>query len=159
MRTSPRLTLGPVYFLWEGAKWRDFYFKIADEAPVDRVVIGETVCSKRMHFMEPYVADVVDRLTSSGKEVVLSSLASVTLDREAQLVRSLSQQDEYVVEANDISALHLLAGQATYHRAAGQCLQRRDRTLAGRPRRNEHLSAAGTAFKVGFRYPVCPSRR
>ncbi len=110
MRTSTRLTLGPLYFLWDEAKWRDFYFRIADEAQIDRVVIGETVCSKRMHFMEPHVVDVIERLTSSGKEVVLSSLALVTLDREAQLVRSLAQQEEYVVEANDLSALHLLAG-------------------------------------------------
>ena len=110
MRTRTRLTLGPLYFLWGEAKWRDFYLRIADEAPVDRVVIGETVCSKRMHFIEPYLAEVIERLISAGKEVVLSTLALVTLDREAQLVRSLAEQDDFVVEANDLSALHLLAG-------------------------------------------------
>lgn len=41
--TSPRLslTLGPVLFLWDEDRWRDFYFQIADEADVDTVVIGE----------------------------------------------------------------------------------------------------------------------
>jgi O2-independent ubiquinone biosynthesis protein UbiV len=110
MRTRTRLTIGPLYFLWEEAKWRDFYLRIADEAPVDRVVIGETVCSKRMHFIEPHLAEVIERLISAGKEVVLSTLALVTLDREVQMVRSLAEQDDFVVEANDLSALHLLAG-------------------------------------------------
>ena len=110
MRSNPRLTLGPLYFLWEGGKWRDFYLRIADEAPVDRVIIGETICSKRMHFMEPYAADVIDRLTSAGKEVILSTLALVTLERESQLVRSLARQDDYAVEANDLSALQCLNG-------------------------------------------------
>lgn len=112
MRRNPRLTLGPLYFLWEAEKWRDFYLRIADEAPVDRVIIGETVCSKRMHFMEPHAADVIDRLTSAGKEVILSTLALVTLERESQLVRGLARQDDYTVEANDLSALHCLSGKA-----------------------------------------------
>lgn len=112
MVAETRLTLGPIYFLWEGAKWRDFYLRIADEAPVDRVVIGETVCSKRMHFMEPYLAEVIERLSAAGKEIVLSTLALVTLDREAQFVRSMAQQDDFIVEANDLSGLHLLSGKA-----------------------------------------------
>ena len=29
------LTLGPVLFNWEPERWRDFYFRIADEAPVE----------------------------------------------------------------------------------------------------------------------------
>ena len=42
---KPALSLGPVYFLWDGPKWRDFYFRIADEAPVEHVTLGETVWS------------------------------------------------------------------------------------------------------------------
>ncbi len=69
---KPSLSLGPIYYLWDGPKWRDFYFRIADEAPVTHVV-----------------ADVVDRLEAAGKRVTLSSLAMVTLERESQHVRSL----------------------------------------------------------------------
>lgn len=29
---TPSLSMGPVLFLWDGPKWRDFYFRIADEA-------------------------------------------------------------------------------------------------------------------------------
>ena len=32
---ASELTLGPVLFNWEPERWRDFYFRIADEAPVD----------------------------------------------------------------------------------------------------------------------------
>ncbi len=104
------LTLGPVLYLWDETKWRDFYFRVADEAEVDRVVIGETVCSKRFHFTEPYIGSVVERLAAAGKEVVYSTLAMVTLERESQHVRKRIQTADHLVEASDLSALNLLNG-------------------------------------------------
>jgi collagenase-like PrtC family protease len=50
-----RLTLGPLLFNWPAERWRDFYARIADEAPVDRVVLGEVVCSKRQPFHEALI--------------------------------------------------------------------------------------------------------
>ena len=76
------LTLGPVLFNWEPAAWRDFYFRIADEAPVDTVAVGEIVCSKRLPLYAEHLPAVLDRLASAGKTVLLSSLILVTLDRE-----------------------------------------------------------------------------
>jgi O2-independent ubiquinone biosynthesis protein UbiV len=105
-----QLGLGPVLYLWEGATWRDFYFRIADEAPIEVVTLGEVVCSKRQHFLDPHFAAVVERLQRGGKKVVLASLAMVTLEREAQLTRRLCSRSELWVEANDLSALGLLAG-------------------------------------------------
>lgn len=110
--TPLTLTLGPVLYLWDGPKWRDFYFRMADEAPVDHVVIGEAVCSKRLHFIEPHVAEVIERLERAGKSVSLASLALVTLERESQLVRGLVRDAIHPIEANDLSALGLLAGKA-----------------------------------------------
>ncbi|QRM57157.1 U32 family peptidase [Sinorhizobium sp. BG8] len=107
---KPALSLGPVYFLWEGLKWRDFYFRIADEAAVEHVTLGETVCSKRQHFSEPYIAEVVERLEAAGKQVALSSLAMVTLPRESRHVRDLITDSIHPIEANDLSALGLLKG-------------------------------------------------
>ncbi len=107
---TPSLTMGPVYYLWDGPKWRDFHFRIADEAPVERVVIGETVCSKRQHFIEPHLAEVTERLEAAGKTVVLSTLALVTLERESRKVRDMVAESEYPIEANDLSALGLLNG-------------------------------------------------
>ena len=44
---TPRaaLTLGPVLFNWSAERKRDFYFRMADDAPVDVVYVGEVVCS------------------------------------------------------------------------------------------------------------------
>ncbi|ASY68338.1 ubiquinone anaerobic biosynthesis protein UbiV [Sinorhizobium fredii] len=106
----PTLSLGPVLYLWEGDKWRDFYYRIADEAPVHHVIIGETVCSKRLHFTEPHLPAVIERLEAAGKHVVLSTLALVTLERESQYVRSLVADSHFPIEANDLSALALLEG-------------------------------------------------
>lgn len=104
------LTLGPVYYLWDGPKWRDFYFRIADEAPVDRVILGETVCSKRQHFIEPYLADVVERMETAGKSVAFSSLALVTLERESRFVKDLIETSDHPIEVNDLSAINLIKG-------------------------------------------------
>lgn len=104
------LTLGPVYYLWDGPKWRDFYYRIADEAPVDRIILGETVCSKRQHFIEPYLADVVERLERAGKSVAFSSLALVTLERESRMVKELIETSDHAIEVNDLSAIGLING-------------------------------------------------
>lgn len=105
-----KLTLGPVLFNWPANVWRDFYFRIADEAPVDTVVIGEVVCSKRMPFFEGLMPEVIDRLERGGKEVVLGSLALVTLERERRFVDELMANNEREVEVNDLSCLARHAG-------------------------------------------------
>lgn len=109
-RPATRLSLGPVLYLWDSDKWRDFYFRIADEAPVDYVTLGETVCSKRLHFTEPHLPDVIERLERAGKTVQLASLSLVTLQRELAQTRSLVENGQWPVEANDLSALRLLNG-------------------------------------------------
>ena len=68
-RAPARLTLGPLLFHWPAAKRRDFYFRIADEATLDSVYLGEVVCSKRVPAFEPYRAAVIERLTAAGKEL------------------------------------------------------------------------------------------
>ena len=110
MTTSDaQLTLGPVLFNWQPEKWRDFYFRIADEAPVATVYLGEAICSKRAPLFEPHLAEVSERLTKAGKTVVYSSLSEVMSKLDRDLVKSVCA-DENLVEANDGSALHYLRG-------------------------------------------------
>ncbi len=99
---SAVLTLGPVLFNWPGEALRDFYYRIADEAPVDTVHVGEVVCFKRVPFHSEYLADIVERLRRGGKEVVLSSLALVASDRETAAMDDLAAQSDALVEANDL---------------------------------------------------------
>jgi O2-independent ubiquinone biosynthesis protein UbiV len=49
-------------------------------------------------------------LEAAGKTVTLSTLAMVTLERESRHVRDLIRDSVHPVEANDLSALGLLAG-------------------------------------------------
>ena len=107
-----RLTLGPVLFNWRAEKLRDFYFRMADEGDFDSVCVGEVVCSKRTPFFAPYIAQVVERLSAAGKEVVLSSLALIMNEREAEQARALATMDNVLVEANDIALAAGRAGQA-----------------------------------------------
>lgn len=109
--TNAKLTLGPVLFNWPAKTWRDFYFRIADEADVDVVSVGEAVCSKRAPFYAPYVVDVIERLLGAGKSVTLSTLALIMNNREMVDLRAVTAgADEMEVEANDVAACALLAG-------------------------------------------------
>ena len=56
------LTLGPVLFNWQPETWRDFYFRIADEAPVETVYLGEVICFKRAPLFDDYLDAVAARL-------------------------------------------------------------------------------------------------
>ncbi len=104
-----KIAMGPVPYLWSGEKWRDFYYRIAESGHVDAVTLGEVVCSKRDHFIRPFLDDVIERLEQSGKSVAIGSLALVTQEREVAATRRLAE-GKLTVEANDLSALRLLAG-------------------------------------------------
>ncbi len=103
------LTLGPILFNWKREQRRDFYFRIADEAPVDCVYLGEVVCSKREPFFIADLPEIVERLRAAGKQVALSTLALVTTDREMEAIRECCG-GELMIEANDVASVKLLAG-------------------------------------------------
>ncbi len=105
-----QLTLGPVLFNWQPEIWRDFYFRIADEAPVDAVVVGEVVCSKRSHFIAEHLPDVIDRLAAAHKRVILGSLILVSLPRERRQMEELTKAEDVTIEVNDLSCLAPLVG-------------------------------------------------
>ncbi len=109
MTPAPQLTLGPLLFHWPAAKWRDFYFRIADEADIDSVYLGEVVCAKREPLYAAHVPAVLERLEAAGKQVVRSTLAVVTDDREMEAVRHLIASGA-TVEVNDAASLHELFG-------------------------------------------------
>ncbi|MDQ8698259.1 U32 family peptidase [Hyphomicrobium sp. LHD-15] len=103
------LTLGPVLFNWSIDRWSDFYARIADEAPIDIVYIGEVVCSKRQPFFSGMLPDVIERLERGGKSVILSSLALPTLERELRYCAALADASQ-MVEVNDVSMIPYLDG-------------------------------------------------
>lgn len=104
-----QLSLGPVLYNWAPERWRDFYFRIADEAPVDVVSVGEIVCSKRSPFFADHLPAVVDRLREAGKQVLLGSLILVSQRRERRQTEELAAVEDALIEVNDLTALKALA--------------------------------------------------
>ncbi len=107
---AAKLTLGPVLYNWAPEEKRDFYFRIADEAAIEVVYLGEVVCAKRSPFFAPHLPEVVERLERAGKAVVHSTLALIMSEGEIEAVRELAAAPGLVIEANDVSAVALLAG-------------------------------------------------
>lgn len=105
------LALGPCFFNWSPERLEAFYDRIADEAPVDRVYLGEVVCGKRQPFTERLWPKVRERLERAGKTVVCSLLALPTTPRDRRLTREGAGLDD-IVEVNDMGALTDRAGRA-----------------------------------------------
>ncbi len=103
------LTLGPLLFHWPAEKRRDFYARIADEAPIACVYLGEIVCSKRLPWFEKDLPDIAARLRRAGKEVVFSTPALITEAREAKFVEAALESAD-VIEINDLAALRVVGG-------------------------------------------------
>lgn len=108
--SKSKLTLGPLLFHWSPDKMRDFYFRIADEAPVDTVHIGEAVCAKRLPLTERALDEARVRLLNAGKEIVLSSLAIIADEKDMASTSALAEERDLLVEANDIAALASVDG-------------------------------------------------
>jgi O2-independent ubiquinone biosynthesis protein UbiV len=105
-----KLSLGPILFNWSAEKRLDFYYQIADEAPVDIVYIGEVVCRKRTNKWAETLPKAIERLKAAGKEVVVSTLSLLHTEKEEQYTKDLIEHYDGLVEVNDVSALQLLAG-------------------------------------------------
>jgi collagenase-like PrtC family protease len=106
------LTLGPLLFNCPAGDWLAFYRRIAEEAPIDRVCVGDIVCSKRWPFITSHIPAAIEMLVRAGKSVVLSLPILPTLERERRLVEELMAIPDVLIEANDVSALARLAGRS-----------------------------------------------
>jgi collagenase-like PrtC family protease len=103
-----KLSLGPILYFWDREKVLDFYASAA-ESPADVVYLGEAVCSKR-RLLKPEDWFAIGReLRAAGKEVVLSTLTLVEAASEAAAVKRLCENEEFLVEANDFSAIQFLS--------------------------------------------------
>ncbi|MBD1549724.1 ubiquinone anaerobic biosynthesis protein UbiV [Roseibium aggregatum] len=112
MSASPiELALGPCLFNWPAERMADFYARIADEAPVERVYVGEVVCGKRMPFTDPIWPDAIERLRDAGKTVVYSALAQPSSRRERNAL-TLQAAYDLPIEINDMSMLPARSGRS-----------------------------------------------
>ena len=100
------LTLGPIAYHWPVESRRDFYARIADEAPVDEVYLGEVICSKRAPFHEADLPATIERLERAGKRVILSTLAEVMLKRERRATEDMAAMETPEIEINNAAGLY-----------------------------------------------------
>lgn len=98
------VTLGPLLFNWPPDHVQDFYARMADEAPLDRVYLGEVVCGKRAPLLADHLAQAAERLARAGKTVVWSAPALPATPRERRAARELIVGAD-LVELNDIGGL------------------------------------------------------
>jgi len=104
-----KLSLGPLQYFWPKQKVIGFYRQAACW-PVDIVYLGEVVCAKRREMKLDDWLQIADQLSAAGKEVVLSTLILLEADSELSRLQKICDNGQYRVEANDMSAVHLLDG-------------------------------------------------
>ncbi|MCC7326489.1 MAG: U32 family peptidase [Burkholderiales bacterium] len=108
-----RLTLGPLLYHWPRAQLDAFYAAIASAA-VDIVYVGEVVCARRSEYRLADWLDTAQRLTDAGKEVVVCAQALMESEADLRTLRRIAGDGRFMVEANDMGAVHVLAGHAPF---------------------------------------------
>jgi collagenase-like PrtC family protease len=108
-RNMLKLSVGPILTYWPRETVFEFYQMVADSA-ADIVYLGETVCSRRHEMRFSDWQDVADLLAGHGKEVVMSTQTLIESNSELAAQRKITSNGRYKVEANDMGAVHRMAG-------------------------------------------------
>ena len=108
-----KIALGPVLAYWDKPRLDAFYAAVATW-PVDVVYLGEVVCSRRHEYRLGDWLDAADALAAAGKDVVLSAQALMESESDLKALRRIIDNGRYVVEANDMGAVHLLADRGPF---------------------------------------------
>ncbi len=100
-------------YYWPQATVLDFYRTIA-ASPIDIVYLGEAVCSRRHEMRAPDWLQLAQTLRDAGKEVVLSTQILIESGADVTAMRKITRNGEFMVEANDMGAVHCLEGKAPF---------------------------------------------
>lgn len=108
-----KIALGPLLYYWRRDAVLSFYDAIA-ATPVDVVYLGETVCSRRRELRLADWLEVAARLRDAGKEVVLSTQVLLESGSDVAAMHKIACNGDFLVEANDMGAVHSLAGKVPF---------------------------------------------
>nr|WP_087505335.1 U32 family peptidase [Neiella marina] len=101
-----QISLGANQYYWPKSTIEQFYRDIADSS-VQRVYLGEAVCSKRKELRLTDWLAIAKELIQAGKQVRLSTLALIEAPQELDMIMPYLEQQDLVVEANDIAVVQL----------------------------------------------------
>ncbi len=108
-----KIALGPLLYYWQRETVFNFYDTVA-VTPVDVVYLGETVCSRRHELRLADWLDIAARLRAAGKEVVLSTQVLLESGSDVGTMHRITANGDFRVEANDMGAVHRLAGKLPF---------------------------------------------
>ena len=103
-----KLSLGPSQFFWPKNDVLDFYQQ-AKSSTADIIYLGETVCSKRRELRaKDWLGLAQEVAKDTNKQVVISTMTLLESPAEIQVLKRLCNNGEFLVEANDLSAVQIM---------------------------------------------------